>query len=203
MAHSINLLPWRDMQREQRRRFFFIKLLGVFLLSSLVLGTVYGVLQSKLSYQEARNVRLQKEINQLNQVLSDFSAKKVARDKLQHRLELVNALQKQRNNPTLLLNLLPKITPDGVVLDGVSLQDNRVTIEGRSHTNAKLASLLANLERSDEVSDVQIHSIINQDHEVETSMMVSADDYANQFRATFNLTKFVVPKFPTEVKNAG
>lgn len=203
MVRSINLLPWRDMQREQRRRLFFIKFLAVFLLSLLVLGTVYGVLQSKLSYQEARNVRLQKEINQLNQVLSDFSAKKVARDKLQHRLELVNALQKQRNNPTLLLNLLPKITPDGVVLDGVSLQDNRVTIEGRSHTNAKLASLLANLERSDEVSDVQIHSIINQDHEVETSMMVSADDYANQFRATFNLTKFVVPKFPTEVKNAG
>ncbi len=193
MQQNINLLPWREINREKLRQHFFIKCGLAVTFSAIVVGMSWQVLNAKLAYQYARNDRVQREITELNQQLLEFSNKKVARDNLQHRLELVNALQKQRNNPTLLFNLLPEVTPEGVVLDKVLMRGNTVTLEGRSKSNAQLAELLAMLEKSPDAKNTKMHSIVNN-----TDLGYLA---ANQFRATFQLTHYVVPNLPKERKN--
>lgn len=193
MRQEINLLPWREMARQKRRRLFFLKLAGTAAVTVVIVGGAYQWFAQQLNYQYARNDRVQQEITILNRTLREFSNKKVARDKLQHRLELVNALQKQRNNPTLLFNILPDVMPEGVVLDKVSMYGKTVSIEGRSKSNAQLANLLAKLEESQDVAQVQMHSIVNKSDLV--------DFAANQFRATFQLTAYVVPELPTEENN--
>ena len=193
MRQEINLLPWREMARQKRRRSFFLKLAGTAAMTVVIVGGAYQWFDQQLNYQYARNDRVQQEITILNRTLREFSNKKVARDKLQHRLELVNALQKQRNNPTLLFNILPDVMPEGVVLDKVSMYGKTVSIEGRSKSNAQLANLLAKLEESQDVAQVQMHSIVNKSD--------LADFAANQFRATFQLTAYVVPELPTEENN--
>ncbi|WP_232312813.1 PilN domain-containing protein [Enterovibrio coralii] len=150
--------------------------------------------QQQLTNQEARNARLESEIQILDKKLSEFSKKKLARDELEHRLMLVNSLQTQRNNTTLLFNLLPEVTPDGVVLDSVSLKKGKVSVEGRSRSNAQLASLLALLEAKPGATDVQIHSIINNDKKEQK------DGAVNSFLLTFELSEFVTPDLSKEVK---
>ncbi len=189
MTH-INLLPWREKKREKRRRYFYIKLGCSLFFSFSTLIALYMALQFQHQEQEKRNSRLQKEITRLNQNLDDYSHKKITRDNLERRLVLVNALQKQRNNSTLLLNLLSHIIPHGVVLDKVSTKGESVTLKGRSQTNGQLAHLLAKLEKSEEAHDVKIHSIISKN---KNESVNEADFFANQFLATFKLAGFITP----------
>ncbi|WP_325891465.1 PilN domain-containing protein [Grimontia sp. NTOU-MAR1] len=190
MNTSINLLPWREMKRQATRRRFLNKSVLVLILVSLCVIGGRWLVHNQLTMQEARNARLQQEINQLNVTLREFAKREVERDELHRRLTLVNSLQKQRNNATLLFNLLPQITPDGVVLDKVSMTAGTVTIEGRSRDNAKLASLLALLESDSGAKNVQIHSIIN------TS--VKSSSVSKNFRATFDLTDYMTLDLPKE-----
>ncbi|MDD1795929.1 PilN domain-containing protein [Enterovibrio makurazakiensis] len=190
MIVSINLLPWREINRQAIRRQFFQKVALLLVLLMALTGFGRWMMSQQLEAQEARNARLQTEIDSLNTTLRAFAKREVERDTLQRRLTLVNALQKQRNNATLLFNLLPQITPDGVVLDKVSMTSGKVNIEGRSRSNAQLATLLALLEADPAASQVQIHSIIS-----DSSRSTFVE---KRFKATFELVGYVVPNLPQE-----
>ncbi|WP_028025898.1 PilN domain-containing protein [Enterovibrio calviensis] len=190
MMVSINLLPWREINRQAIRRQFFQKVAMLLILLIALTGLGRWMMSQQLEAQEARNARLQTEIDSLNTTLRAFAKREVERDTLQRRLTLVNALQKQRNNATLLFNLLPQITPDGVVLDKVSMTSGKVNIEGRSRSNAQLATLLALLEADPAANQVQIHSIISDSSR--------ATFVEKRFKATFELVGYVIPNLPKE-----
>ena len=58
----INLLPWRDEERKERKLKFLVSL-GVAALGALVVtGVGYMLMDSMVSAQEARNARLDEEI---------------------------------------------------------------------------------------------------------------------------------------------
>ena len=58
----INLLPWRDEERKERKLKFLVSL-GVAALGALVVtGVGYMLMDSMVSAQEARNSRLDEEI---------------------------------------------------------------------------------------------------------------------------------------------
>lgn len=193
MAFAINLLPWREKKRLELRRQFFIKLVACFFISAMIILLAYQYQHGKLNDQIERNNILLSEISILDKALDEFSKKKLARDTLQRRLELVNALQKQRNNNTILFNLLPELMPDGLMLDSVSMQAGKVQIEGRSYSNAQVANLLDRLEKHEAAFNVQMHSIITQND--------SSDLITNKFTATFELAKYVVADLPKDKKN--
>lgn len=194
MVSTINLLPWREMQRQTFRRHFFIKLAASFLAVFVITLLFRQIQYVRLDAQAERNGMLQHEIVTLTNTLNAFSKKEVVRDTLQRRLELVNALQKQRNNTTQLFNLLPEVIPEGVVLHKVLMNTGTVNIDGRSRSNAQLAILLARLEQQPAVRNVQIHSIENSPDKVSRE--------EKQFRATFELAGYIVPQLPKE-NNSG
>ncbi len=193
MRRTMNLLPWREMNRRALRKHFFIKSAFFFSLLLVLLFFTYQYQDAKLSAQLERNQLIHNEIDELALTLQTFSTKEVERDALERRLDLVNSLQKQRNNATLLFNLLPDVMPEGVVLDKVSMKDGKVKVEGRSHSNAQVAHFLARLEKAKGAKNVQIHSIIN-------TLNLSIDD-ENRFRATFELTDHLLPVFSKESQN--
>ncbi|WP_407331603.1 PilN domain-containing protein [Enterovibrio sp. 27052020O] len=193
MIVSINLLPWREIERRATRRRFFHKMAIAVVVVIACVGMSRWVIAQQLNIQETRNARLQTEINSLNSTLRAFAKREIERDTLQRRLTLVNSLQKQRNNTTKLFNLLPQITPDGVVLDKVSMTSGKVSIQGRSRSNAQLASFLALLENDMGADNVQIHSIISDSS--------SPTLVEKRFNATFELVGYVVPNLPQENKD--
>ncbi len=185
MTQLINLLPWRDKKREQMRRFFFFKLIGSFCISFMLIMVFFITTDARLNTQLARNKHLEQELLTLDKTLAQAEEKKRLKAILNQKVSLVNGLQKQRNNVTLLLNFLSELLPNGVLLEKVSTKGAVVTLKGRSQTNDKLAQLLARLEQSDKADKVQIHSIIKKDQE--------KTEVSHQFVATFYLTQFVAP----------
>ena len=179
---QINLLPWRQMQSAAMRKQFLINGLISLIILFVLLVISRTAVSHQLTKQQARNTLLNNEIVLLDNALSEFSNKQMTQASLARRVHLAHELQQQRNNAISLFNLLPEITPQGVMLDKVSQQKGVVSLQGIGKTNADLTEMLLLLEQHEKVQNVQIHSIVNNDK-----------DGVNQFKATFRLRYFVQP----------
>ncbi|ANQ54971.1 PilN domain-containing protein [Vibrio parahaemolyticus] len=161
MLYRINLLPWRENQREEhRRRFVGLVVLGVM----VALGIQWGV--SK--YYEYQQDLQQERLDYLTTYISDLDkrieAMKIAElehSKILERLKVVEALQNGRNKTTDFMNLMPAVIPEGVYVDKIKMNDLEIEISGISDSTPRLATMLDNMERSAKLLDVEMHSIVH------------------------------------------
>lgn len=183
----VNLLPWREKARRAQRHTFMVHSGLVVLGVVLMVSAVNAVQQHWLTEQQARNQRLTAGVNDFRATLQAFKREDKKRAALQSRLQLVNALQQQRNNVTALLNFIPTVMPEGAYLSRLAQQKGRVTVEGWVTSNAEMASLLAALEQSTLATDVDIDTVITE----------SGSQRANKrFTLSFRLTDYVTPQLP-------
>ena len=63
----INLLPWREEARRERQRQFLYSLMATLVLGAVLVLIVGMFYDQQISDQEARNQRIQVEINRLEQ----------------------------------------------------------------------------------------------------------------------------------------
>ncbi|EGQ9119554.1 PilN domain-containing protein [Vibrio parahaemolyticus] len=161
MLYRINLLPWRENQREEhRRRFVGLVVLGVM----VALGILWGVGK----YYEYQQDLQQERLDYLTTYISDLDkrieAMKIAElehSKILERLKVVEALQNGRNKTTDFMNLMPAVIPEGVYVDKIKMNDLEIEISGISDSTPRLATMLDNMERSAKLLDVEMHSIVH------------------------------------------
>ncbi len=161
MLYRINLLPWRENQREEhRRRFVGLVVLGVM----VALGIQWGVGK----YYEYQQDLQQERLDYLTTYISDLDkrieAMKIAElehSKILERLKVVEALQNGRNKTTDFMNLMPAVIPEGVYVDKIKMNDLEIEISGISDSTPRLATMLDNMERSAKLLDVEMHSIVH------------------------------------------
>jgi len=161
MLHSVNLLPWREEQRvaRQKRLLELLVLVAVFALVTVWLMGAY--LEHQITAQQKRNQFLDDYAFKLEQQIKQQSSAEQQHQALLTRIAMVEALQKQRNQTTEFLNLLPKLIPQGVYVDKLKVTDQQVELEGIADSTSRLAQMLDKLERSDSVTSVEMHSIVH------------------------------------------
>lgn len=174
---NINLLPWRERERKAYRQRFYIKSVCCTLLVTGVLfaNAMHDV--GKINTQESRNARLDQEIKKLDQTLAEYTKKQKQVDQLTNYISELSNLTQKTKRVSELLRLLPTFISNGVVLDKVTFENGITTLEGQAQSNAELASLVATLEKHEKITNVRIHSIINQEK--------SAQALNNTFVTTF------------------
>jgi len=128
----INLLPHREVRRQERKRAFFSALALAGLVGMALVVVWYAVIQQLASSQQARNRFLTAEIQTLDAQIKDIASLKSDIDGLKARQQAVEDLQTDRNVPVYLLNELVKQTPEGVYLTSIKQADNFVTVSGLS-----------------------------------------------------------------------
>ncbi|EJG0880042.1 PilN domain-containing protein [Vibrio parahaemolyticus] len=161
MLYRINLLPWRENQREEhRRRFVGLVVLGVMV--------ALGIQWSVGKYYEYQQDLQQERLDYLTTYISDLDkrieAMKIAElehSKILERLKVVEALQNGRNKTTDFMNLMPAVIPEGVYVDKIKMNDLEIEISGISDSTPRLATMLDNMERSAKLLDVEMHSIVH------------------------------------------
>ncbi|HHJ36327.1 MAG TPA: pilus assembly protein PilN, partial [Gammaproteobacteria bacterium] len=95
MAH-INLLPWREEQRqEQTRQFATIAALSL-LLTGAILFMVHATFNSQVEHQKFRNKMLQDEITTLDAALKQIESLEETKDQLLSRMDVIQSLQQRR-----------------------------------------------------------------------------------------------------------
>ncbi|EHD0131214.1 PilN domain-containing protein [Vibrio alginolyticus] len=161
MLYRINLLPWRENQREEhRRRFISLVALGML----VAVGIQWGIgkfFEYQQDQQQERLDYLTHYIAELDQRIEAMKIAELEHSKILERLKVVEGLQNGRNKTTEFMNLMPAVIPEGVYVDKIKMNDLEIEISGISDSTPKLATMLDNMERSAKLNDVEMHSIVH------------------------------------------
>ena len=146
---KINLLPWREAYRQEKKREFLGVIVGVGL--AAVFGAYVWVssVESAIENQNARNQLLKQEISKLDAQVKEISEIKKVRDDLLARIKVITDLEGTRPVIVRYFDELARAIPDGVWITSAQRVGKVVTIEGVAESYNRIASFLRNLESSD------------------------------------------------------
>lgn len=149
----INLLPYRELiRRERRRQFYTVSALMVALGAGIgFAGHMY--MASKIEHQESRNSLLQTEIRSLDAEIKEIAGLRAQIDALIARKQVIETLQGNRVQPVYMFNDLVARIPDGVYLRTLRQVGNRITINGHAQSNARVSHLMRSLAESPTLAD--------------------------------------------------
>ena len=145
---KINLLPWRDELREQRKKKFVAFCVGVAALgvASVFSGWVY--FDQKLDDQEQANQLIVSTNQNLDTQLKSLDGLQERRNAIIERMKLIQGLQGQRPITVRLVDELVRVTPPTMYLTKFTRTGDKFTIEGKAESPNTVAELLRNLEAS-------------------------------------------------------
>ncbi|MDD1965238.1 PilN domain-containing protein [Pseudomonas sp. NPDC090203] len=189
----INLLPWREQQREERKKRFLISLAGVLVagIGAIFLADQY--LSSAIDHQNARNQFIKTEIVQLDARIKEISELKARRKQLLERMKIIQDLQGNRPIIGRIFDQLARTLPDGVYFNEVKMTDQLISISGAAESNNRVSDLLRNLDASDWMEAPSLT-------EVKANSAVGSADQSNSFQLTVRQTQ--PPVDPADAKGA-
>ena len=144
----VNLLPHREIRRKQQQQQFFTLLGGVAVIGAAVWFVVHTYLDDQYNEQRSRNKYLEGEIAKLDKQIAEIQKLKEQTAALLARKRVVETLQGNRSQVVHLLDQLVRQLPDGVYLKGIKQTGARVTINGYTQSQARVSTLMRNLESS-------------------------------------------------------
>ncbi len=146
---KINLLPWRQAYREEKKREFIGVIVAVVMMALLGAYAWVASVQSAIENQNARNQLLKQEIAKLDAQVKEISEIKKVRDDLLARIKVITDLEGTRPVIVRYFDEMVRAIPDGVWLTSIDRKGDLVTIEGVAESYNRIASFLRNLEASD------------------------------------------------------
>lgn len=147
MAH-INLLPWREEQRqEQTRQFATVAVLSL-VLTGAAIFMVHVAINNQTSHQQFRNKMLQDEIKTLDVSLKQIETLEETKDQLLARMDIIQSLQRQRPQIVHLFDDFVRTVPEGIYLTSIKQQGTNLTIQGVAESNGRVSAYMRNIDAS-------------------------------------------------------
>lgn len=144
----VNLLPHREMRRRRQQKQFLITLGAVVAIAAALWLAVHTSLSGTFEDQISRNQYLEQEITKLDKEIADIKKLKEMTASLLARKKVVETLQSNRSDVVHLLDELTRQLPEGIYLKSLKQNGNRVTINGFTQSQARVSTLMRNLEAS-------------------------------------------------------
>lgn len=193
MAH-VNLLPWREKQRQQQKQQYIAGLGAVAAIVGLIFWFGAQAIDQQIENQNARNTFLQNEISALDQQIADIQKIKESKNAIEQRMALIEQLQASRNIAPSLFDELARIVPPGVSFKSMRRSGNTIKVEGVSTSNNRLSEFMRQLERSKIFTDGDLSSIVAD---------TTASDAVSDFTLTFNISPSLAPVEPKTAESTG
>ena len=144
----INLLPHREEKRKERKRQFWV-LAGLMLVFGAVIGLLgHMVIGSYIDSQEHRNQIFKTEISKLDKQIAEIQRLHGQINALLDRKQIIESLQSHRAETVHLFNELVRQVPEGIDLTSVKQSGPKITLSGYAQSNARVSTLMRNLEGS-------------------------------------------------------
>jgi len=147
-AIRINLLPHREQKRVARQRQFVTLAITLAVLGLAVVALVHGVLAAQIENQNDRNRLLQSEIAKLDEQIKEIDRLREQIEAVLARKQVVETLQANRNEAVHLIDQLVRQLPDGIYLKSIKQAGTKVTAVGVAQSNARVSTLMRNIEAS-------------------------------------------------------
>ena len=144
----INLVPWRDELREQRKKQFITVCIAVALLAIAAVLATWFYLDQKLNDQEQANQLVVSTNQNLDTQLKSLDGLQERRNTVIERMKLIQGLEGQRPVTVRLVDELVRIMPTTVYVTKFTRAGDKFTIEGKAESPNAVAELLRGLEAS-------------------------------------------------------
>ena len=156
---DINLLPWREELREERKRQFFSALALTAVLAAIIGFAWYTKVNASINAQEQRNKILETEISVLDTQANEIREFKKQKAEMLDRMEVIKGLQTNRPEIVKLYDQLVQVVPDGVYLSSFQVNDNAVSMQGKAESNNRISSFMRRLDRSGKFSNPNLTKV--------------------------------------------
>ena len=161
----INLMPHRAIRRDALKRQFIGIAVGVAVFGVAIWFVVHTLLADRIEDQQGRNKFLEQRIVELDKQIEEIKKLREQTAQLLARKKVVESLQANRAEAVHLLDELVRQLPDGVFLKGVKQAGQRVAINGYAQSNARVSTLMRNLESSPWLEQAALVEIKSATHE--------------------------------------
>lgn len=171
MAH-INLLPWRERLREERRREFLTIMVGFVIIAGGLVFLVDRYFNGEIDMQQARNDFVRAEIALLDAQVAEINQLRQQKEDIRARMNVITDLQGTRPVIVRIFDEMVRTLPEGVFYEQVQRTENVIAVEGIAESYARITELMRNLDDSEwfEATDLSEFSVIES---AETSMSAS------------------------------
>jgi type IV pilus assembly protein PilN len=195
---KINLLPWREALREQRKKEFISINIGVFLLGLVLVALAWAFFNQRLNDQQQANQLVQEANNQLDKQLKSLDGLQTRRDEIIERMKLIQDLQGKRPVVVRLFDDLVRLTPSNMYLTRFERKGDQFLITGRAESPNTVSEFLRSLESSPWYRNAFMNSYLGVEQLKEkqgakanqkTSVVPRPEDAYGQFEITVDLAE--------------
>ncbi len=184
----INLLPWREQLREERKQRFLVAMVAFIGLGAGLVFLAAQYLNAQIENQMARNEFVRKEIAVLDARIKEISELKTKKEQLLERMKIIQDLQGNRPVIGRVFDQLVRTLPDGVYFSSVKMAGKAITIAGAAESNNRVSNLMRNLDASEWLEAPNLSEV--------KAVTAGAVDQANVFLLTVQQTQPDVEEEP-------
>jgi type IV pilus assembly protein PilN len=155
----INLLPWRDEQRKERKLRFLVWLGGAAVGACVTAFVGYLLMDSMVSAQEQRNALLKEEIRELDKQIEKINSLEADKARFIARMEVIEKLQRSRPEIVHVFDEITKQLPDGVYLTGITQTGTRLKFEGVAQSSTRVSAFMRNIDGSSYLKNPELEVV--------------------------------------------
>ena len=155
----INLLPWREALRKERKRQFISIMGGAAFLMLAIVGYVHVHVSGMIDHQNERNSFIEKEIAQVESKIKEIRELEKQKKQLLNRMNVIQDLQTRRPMVVHMLDKLVRAIPEGLYLTKLDQKGELLTLDGLAQSNARVSAFMRNLDESDWFSNPKLEVI--------------------------------------------
>ena len=159
----INLLPWRDEERKERKLKFLVALGGAAIGACLLAFVGYLTMDSMISAQEARNQKLKDQIAELDKQIEKINSLEADKARFIARMEVIEKLQRSRPEIVHIFDEIAKQMPDGVYLTGMTQTGTRLKFEGVAQSSTRVSTFMRNIDGSSYLKNPELDIVQTKD----------------------------------------
>lgn len=185
MAH-INLLPWREGQRQEQKKQYLNILVAIALMILAIVWAGGAIIDSLIANQNQRNQYVEQQITVLDAQIAKIKGIKEDKKAIEQRMALIEQLQTSRNVVPHILDELAILVPPGLSFRTMSRKGNLIEIVGVSESNNRLSDFMRRIQESEVFLRGDLSSI---------KADTSATDAVSEFKITFNISPTIAPDF--------
>ncbi len=149
----INLVPWREAERKQRRQEFGVGAVGALVLAGAIAFAVNLQMNSAIEYQNSRNQYLKDEISKLDKQIAEILDLEQQKQRLLARMQVIEQLERSRAEVVHLFDQIVKTLPDGIYLTQIKQNDRKIQIQGVTQSSTRVSNYMRNLDGSEWLAD--------------------------------------------------
>jgi type IV pilus assembly protein PilN len=145
----INLLPWREEERKERKLAFTVALGVSALAAGVITFAIYLMFGSMIDAQERRNELLRTEIKKLDKQIEEINDLESSKQKFVARMDIIEKLQRSRPEIVHVFDEIVRTLPDGVYLTSVRQTDKKFKFDGVAQSSTRVSSFMRNIDGSE------------------------------------------------------